>query len=171
MRELWCWKCQQMKPETEFHLNRYTRRGRSKSRGRAWECKPCKNPEGARAVRRSRAANPERARASARAYRLANPEKVRASYERACATPKQAAREVLLYAVKSGKIDKPTVCEGCGQSFPIGRIQGHHEDYTKPLAVRWLCHPCHMKLHRKYDKPAPGWLGVRAPADTPKETP
>jgi hypothetical protein len=37
----------------------------------------------------------------------------------------------------------PKPCEKCGES-----AQKHHDDYRKPLAVRWLCRPCHLELHR-----------------------
>lgn len=43
-------------------------------------------------------------------------------------------------AVRSGKLQRPTLCEGCG--LPK-RLQKHHHDYTKPLAVVWLCKTCH----------------------------
>ncbi len=47
---------------------------------------------------------------------------------------KYRARQKLCYAVKTGKlIRKP--CEICGEK----KTQGHHEDYLKPLSVRWLC--------------------------------
>ncbi len=31
----------------------------------------------------------------------------------------------------------------CGET----NVQMHHEDYDKPLAVEWLCRPCHMERH------------------------
>lgn len=36
-------------------------------------------------------------------------------------------------------------CEVCGSTT---RVQGHHDDYSKPLEVRWLCHPHHAEHHR-----------------------
>ena len=56
------------------------------------------------------------------------------------------AGNVLLEAVSLGEIDRPSKCESCGCSPP--RIEGHHQDYTKPLAVMWLCKPCHVIADR-----------------------
>lgn len=59
---------------------------------------------------------------------------------------KQRAREKLNYAVRSGKLERPTKCSHCGKESK--RIEGAHHDYNKPLEVTWLCTPC----HRQYDK-------------------
>lgn len=57
---------------------------------------------------------------------------------------KYAARNKLRLAVYAGKIKK-LACEMCGDP----KTHGHHEDYSKPLDVRWLCAKHHMFVHRK----------------------
>jgi len=47
-------------------------------------------------------------------------------------------------AVKRGLVARPVVCEGCQEERPLS---GHHDDYDRPLEVRWLCQPCHTALH------------------------
>lgn len=47
-------------------------------------------------------------------------------------------------AVKDGRLSRPDSCESCGKSCVP---QGHHDDYTKPLNVRWLCSQCHSLVH------------------------
>jgi hypothetical protein len=37
----------------------------------------------------------------------------------------------------------PQPCEGCGDPA----VQMHHDDYDKPLEVRWLCIDCHLGEH------------------------
>lgn len=56
---------------------------------------------------------------------------------------KTRAMAILNQAVLDGVIIRPSVCTQCGRK---ARIQGHHDDYRKPLAVMWLCASCH-KLH------------------------
>lgn len=49
-------------------------------------------------------------------------------------------------AYKRGDIEKPHACNRCGVSGV--RIEKHHEDYSKPLEVEWLCTKCHGKTRR-----------------------
>lgn len=58
---------------------------------------------------------------------------------------KQKARLLVDYAVRSGKLQKPKVCEI--NSDCSGRIEGHHPNYAKPLSVRWLCMKHHRGVH------------------------
>ena len=62
-----------------------------------------------------------------------NPQKVKAS-------------QLLNYAVRVGAIIKPLNCEGC---FQKRLVHGHHEDYSKPYNVVWLCASCHKLEHSK----------------------
>jgi len=50
-------------------------------------------------------------------------------------------------AVKRGDILKPRRCETCGAVDQ--KMNAHHHDYSKPLAVTWICDPCHRFIHRK----------------------
>ena len=53
------------------------------------------------------------------------------------------ARKKLTDAIKLGHITKEP-CK-CGEK----EVEGHHEDYSKPLDVEWLCTKCHRKHHRR----------------------
>jgi hypothetical protein len=78
------------------------------------------------------ARNPEEKRAADRAYRAANPER-------------PAARWAVLRAVRAGQLERGP-CEQAGPDCH-GRVEGHHDDYTRPLAVRWLCRRHHVRHH------------------------
>ena len=60
---------------------------------------------------------------------------------------KAKAHRVVENLVKSGKLVAPSNCSVCNS---IGYIHGHHDDYTKPHSVRWLCARCHMKWYDEY---------------------
>ena len=77
--------------------------------------------------------NKDKVTQQAQQYRRDNPEKVK-------------AHSILNRAVKSGKVIRPDYCEDC---FGEGKIEGHHEDYSKPLEVRWLCKNCHVNINKK----------------------
>lgn len=46
-------------------------------------------------------------------------------------------------AVKKGTLTKKP-CEKCSGTL---RVQAHHNDYSKPLDVVWLCKRCHERQH------------------------
>ena len=52
-------------------------------------------------------------------------------------------------AVEAGGLKRPDRCSECGQKK---FVVAHHDDYSKPLVVRWLCIKCH-KLHHKGEIP------------------
>ncbi len=62
------------------------------------------------------------------------------------------AHNLLEYALKTGIVQRKDACEECGDSgtFKDGRakVHAHHDDYSKPLEVRWLCQPCHHEWHK-----------------------
>lgn len=56
---------------------------------------------------------------------------------------KAGARKKLHMAVKSGRIKK-LPCSECGDP----KSQGHHDDYDKPLEVKWYCRKHHEEAHK-----------------------
>lgn len=55
---------------------------------------------------------------------------------------KRAARVAVGNALRSGRLVKQA-CEVCGS----GRTHAHHDDYSQPLNVRWLCPTHHAEIH------------------------
>lgn len=55
---------------------------------------------------------------------------------------KRDARSAVSHALSSGKIKKMP-CEVCRNE----NVHGHHDDYSKPLKVRWLCPVHHRAEH------------------------
>lgn len=58
---------------------------------------------------------------------------------------KRAAHIILGNAIRDGRAFK-LPCEVCGNV----KSEAHHDDYTKPLQVKWLCRKHHAEIHRKY---------------------
>lgn len=54
---------------------------------------------------------------------------------------KKKARNMVLIRVARGTMIRPPVCSNCGEER---FTEAHHDDYSKPLVVRWLCaEKCH----------------------------
>jgi len=68
------------------------------------------------------------------------------SYEHRVNTPekkaKLLARSKIRNAVRAGKFDR-LPCAVCGEL----KAEAHHEDYSKPFDVLWLCRKHHSQLH------------------------
>ena len=54
------------------------------------------------------------------------------------------AHAALRSAIRKGLISRGG-CEVCGAE----ETDGHHDDYDRPLDVRWLCRLHHRAVHRK----------------------
>lgn len=143
-----CIGCGETKPITDFYWDNRDRRHRSR-------CKACHNEQAktARDARQAaglererkreyRRARPEVHRETSKRYRVANAEKI-AAYATQRDPEKQRARRAAKYAVETGQLEREA-CEDCGTTE---NIHGHHEDYSKPLEVTWLCSMCHGKRH------------------------
>ncbi len=49
-------------------------------------------------------------------------------------------------AIRKGQLMR-SPCEVCGTDE---RVDAHHDDYTRPLDVRWLCRSHHLRWHAKH---------------------
>lgn len=127
-----CFKCLAVLPLTEFYAHP------KMADGHLGKCKTCtkrdviarrdKNLEKVRAYDRTRGA---RTKPETYAKWLANGGLI-----------KRTASQAVNYAVRRGYLVKQP-CEVCGAT---DRVHGHHDDYSKPLDVRWLC----VKHHRQH---------------------
>lgn len=125
-----CTKCFRVKPDTEFYN----------------ACNSCKVCTCA-AVKRNREQKREQYAAYER-KRFNDPDRKRdiAEYQRTrrrVHSDKEKARQAIMWAVRRGWL-KPQPCEVCGTTE---NIEAHHEDYAKPLEVRWLCFKHHREVH------------------------
>jgi hypothetical protein len=55
---------------------------------------------------------------------------------------KLEAHAIVRVALRKGSLRRGR-CEVCGSY----RVDAHHDDYTQPLVVRWLCRRHHQRLH------------------------
>ena len=127
-----CSKCGIVKPITEFYKNHRT------TSGHVNKCKDCTKSD----VRKYRRDNPsvqERDRMRGSRQPAGYLREYREKYPK-----KYAAHNAVNNAVRDGRLHKGSSCEICGSSFSIS---GHHDDYNRPLEVRWLCSLCHCRWH------------------------
>lgn len=146
-----CFKCGTVKPLTDFYT--HPRMGD----GHLNKCIPCARKDVADRVAKKSATDPDwveserqRHRAKQNRYRaegraMPTTKEIRQRWE--MRNPhKRRASMMVSAALKSGRLVRPMNCEKCGAA---GRIEGHHDDYSKPLQVRWLCTKCHGETRHK----------------------
>ena len=75
-------------------------------------------------------------------YKPGSRKETNAKY-RAAYPEKRKAHVVTGNAIRDGRLT-PKPCEVCGR-----KAEAHHDDYSKPLAVRWLCRKHHVAHHVK----------------------
>jgi len=127
-----CSKCGQNKPRSEF--TKYT----EAKDGLFYWCRDCK------AIAQRTYAQSPKGRATriniARCKRWTAPRtKKRITQLQVC--------EQVRKNIKQGVLDRPDNCENCGITHNY--IHGHHNDYSKPLCVEWLCPTCHYQRHEQ----------------------
>ena len=145
-----CKDCGADKSESDFY----------KGQGECKECTKCRvaayriaNIEKVQEYDRNRPNQKERAENNKLNYRkrISTPEGRMREWARAKAniqSDKRAASAMVANAICVGRLIKEP-CSVCGSTE---RIHAHHEDYTKPLEVVWLCVKHHGERHRQINE-------------------
>jgi hypothetical protein len=134
-----CFKCEAVKPLSDFYKHP------EMLDGHVNKCKECNKLD----VRENRNKNIEYYREYDKT-RLSKPNRIdsiqkhQKKYKQKYPY-KKIATSAIAYLIKTKKIIKPASCEICNET---GRIHGHHDDYSKPYEVRWLCVRCHINWHQ-----------------------
>ena|SRR3990167_9115190 len=143
-----CRECKENKPITDFARNSMS------TDGHIWICKPCYHKVYGERIKianrnyriKLRPILQKKTATSVRRRRKLNLEKYRKAgrerYKRDYHISKTATK--VRWAIENGKLIKPRYCSCCGCER---KIQAHHEDYSKPYNVIWLCSSCHGFLH------------------------
>lgn len=147
---LTCSICGEAKAESNYYgCCRATCKDCYKARVRAYRAA---NIERIREYDRNRPNAPQRADAHSRRYewdKMDAEKKAKVLATKSAWTErnqhKRAAQLIVQKAIRAKKLS-PKPCERCG--FALG-VHGHHEDYSKPLDVIWLCKKCHGQRHRE----------------------
>lgn len=131
-----CFKCNELKPLSEYYKHAQMKDGHLN------KCKSCAKKD----VHVHRHESPSRDkvlaydRARGSRQTLQDLQNYRAKYPK-----KYKAHSIVNYAIKSKKLFREP-CEICGKE----NTHGHHDDYDKPLNIRWLCSEHHHAWHVKH---------------------
>ena len=136
-----CFKCKRELPRSEFYAHPMM------ADGLLGKCKDCtrndatshrlRNIDRVRGYDRSRADQPHRAELRTRICQE----------DRRLYPERYKARAAVGYAIRAGRLIRPTNCQRCG--CRPSRVEAHHHDYLLPFVVEWLCKPCHYKADQE----------------------
>jgi hypothetical protein len=132
-----CFKCGELKPLEQFY------RHPQMADGHLNKCKVCTRKD----VRLNR-------RAKRVYYNEYDVQRYRKQHRWPDRDPQKArATAMVNIRVQRGTMIRPKRCSQCGRSDLA--IEAHHDDYSKPLTVRWLCTSCHDNHHAMENIPVP----------------
>lgn len=130
-----CIKCSVIKTKAEFTIDKRMRnemgsvcRVCSSIYNRKWR----KEPKQIRYIKQWNSNNRDKINKSIKEYKGKNP-------------LKSQAHSIVQWAIKKGRLTKMP-CLICDDT----QSEAHHEDYSLPLDVLWLCKKHHKERHRKY---------------------
>jgi hypothetical protein len=149
-----CFKCGAVKPLSDFYKHPKMGDGHLGKVHRMHEGRCAttlrRASRGAQCVRGAPNANAEHReeRSAYEARRTQTPERKAALHEgrrlhRKRHPDRAVARQAVNNAIARGHLVR-SACVECGSTE---YVQAHHEDYSKPLEVEWLCFRCHRKRH------------------------
>lgn len=101
---------------------------KKRSRGLFGPCKGCRRTHDRLRRKPRTEVQKERHRLAVAAYRKTHRQKY-------------VARIAVRQAILNNQLQRPDTCQSCGSQ--TSGIEAHHDDYSKPLDVRWLCIDCH----------------------------
>jgi hypothetical protein len=130
---MYCYKCKKNKIAILFSHDRSQKSGMS---NRCKECDLIKRQE-------SRKKYPEHYRLIDKKYNLKHKEQ-RNAYSREYRKKYQykiKAHTIVTSAIKAGLLKR----ESCHKCNSIINVEAHHDDYSKPLKVEWLCRFHHRR--------------------------
>ncbi len=134
MKKKECFKCNEIKPISHFYKHPMM------ADGHVNKCKECNKKD----VRKNRLSNidyyREYDRTRGNRQALEYLQSYRSKYPN-----KYKATSLINNAIRSKKLFRQA-CEICGNK----KVHAHHDDYKKPLNVRWLCPAHHSQWHEKH---------------------
>jgi hypothetical protein len=131
-----CTKCKVEKEISCFNANNKSKDGLS------WWCKKCTNDciSAHYQANRAKRKEYERMRDKQPHRKMLRIEKNKRQAEKH--PEKINARIKTRAAIKKGVLTRQP-CKVCGNP----KVEAHHDDYSKPFDVRWLCHKHHREVH------------------------